>query len=382
MPQFSPKKRRKCRVWIGLNWTFNLAIDQGQHMKGSSGVKDSNQSRITRIVDMAEQHFGQRVERVTAPGGEGRSSVRLHFKGKDIIATLRPNFRRTHLEAFVLDRLAPHTSNTPRVLGVVGDILFQTDVGHRRLNQEIVHPGRKRQLDLAADAVAGIFRFQSAARQTDLVDVLPHLGANTVWVANVVNAVDALQPYSSGISSAFDRDAVAMAVACPGRQFVKWDCRSGNAAIGAGGQLSWFDFEYCGLRHGAEDFAWLIGDEAWPMAPDLMVDVMIDAFDPACGHEIADYLEYLSVYLTLHCVQRFKLIIKESQKWGWLSKENIRKYDDAGVHPAFAVQICKVGQYFSAQSRLTTALTQNFEGAVTVFEQILHDGTSLQRPDP
>jgi len=348
-------------------------------MKGISVAKDSNQSRINRIVETAEEHFGQSVDRVTAPGGEGRASFRLHFPDRDVIATLRPNFRRTHLEAFVLDRLAPHTDNIPKVLGVVGEIMFQSDVGHRRLNQEIALHNKAKQLDLAADAVAGIFRIQSAARKTDLAESMPHLGANDDWITNIVDAVDALQPYSRGISNSFDRNAVAAAVAYPGRQFVKWDCRSGNAAIGADGSMNWFDFEYSGLRHGAEDFAWLIGDEAWPIAPDQMVDVMIDAFDPDCGHDIADYLEYLSVYLTLHCVQRFKLIIKEAKKRGWLSKEKVRKYDDAGVHPEFAVQICKVGQYYSAQSRLTEPLTRNFEGAAKAFQQILRDGSSLKR---
>ena len=117
-------------------------------------AKDSNQDRINRIVEAAEKHFGQNVDRVTAPGGEGRSSFRLHFENRDVIATLRPNFRRTHLEAFVLDELAPHTSNIPKVLGVVGEIMFQSDVGLRRLNQEIARYNKAKQLDLAAEAVA------------------------------------------------------------------------------------------------------------------------------------------------------------------------------------------------------------------------------------
>lgn len=348
-------------------------------MRGIFVSKDSNQDRITRIAEAAEEYFGQRVVRVSAPGGEGRSSFRLHFADRDVIATLRPNFRRTHLEAYVLDRLAPYTNNIPKVLGVVGEIMFQTDVGHSRLNQEIVLHGKDKQLDLAAEAVAGIFRIQSAARMTDLAQTMPHLGANDDWIINLVDAVDALRPYSTGISNSFDRNAVANAMTYPGRQFVKWDCRSGNAAIDADGRMNWFDFEYSGLRHGAEDFSWLIGDEAWPLAPDLMADVIIDAFDPECGHEIGDYLEYLSVYVTLHCVQRFKLIIKEAQKRDWLSKEKVREYDDAGVHPEFAIQICKVGQYFSARSRLTTPLSLNFEEAKRTLSQILRDGTSLKR---
>ena len=61
--------------------------------------------RIDRIVASAERLFGQRVERVSAPGGSGRASFRVHLPDRMVIATLRTNFRRTHLEAFVLRRL-------------------------------------------------------------------------------------------------------------------------------------------------------------------------------------------------------------------------------------------------------------------------------------
>jgi hypothetical protein len=340
-------------------------------------TKDKD-DRLARIVASAENHFGREVRKVTAPGGEGRASFRLHFDDRDVIATLRPNFRRTHLEAFVLESLGAHCDDIPRCLGVDGEILFQSDVGRRRLNQDIVRHEPAARMDLAAQAVAGIFRFQAAARKTELGRMLPHLGANADWVANFVDAIEALQPYSGGIPAAFDRNAAGLAVARPGLQFVKWDCRSGNAAIGADNRLRWFDFEYSGMRHGAEDFAWLIGDEAWPIAPEDMVDVMIDAFDPHCGHDIAAYLEYLSVYLTFHSVQRFKLIVKEAKKRGWLSKERVRKYDDAGVHPEFAVQILKVGRYFSAQSRITAPLTANLDAAMRAFQDILRAGSSLK----
>jgi len=38
---------------------------------------------------------------------------------------------------------------------------------------------------------------------------------------------------------------------------------------------------------------------------------------------------------TFHCVQRLKLNTKEAKKRGWLSKERVRKYGDAVVHPEF-----------------------------------------------
>ena len=173
-----------------------------------------------------------------------------------------------------------------------------------------------------------------------------------------------------GIPKEFDFVAVAERMDQPGRQFLKWDCRAGNAAIGNDGFVRWFDFEYAGLRHGGEDFAWLIADETWPIAPDKMADVMIDTFDHGAGYDIADYLDYLSVYVTLHAVQRLKLIQKEVKKRGWLSKTRVIKYDDAGVHPDYARQLCRVGAYYAGQSKLTAPLARNFEAAGRAFRAI------------
>ncbi|MGR3617843.1 MAG: hypothetical protein ACU0BB_17640 [Paracoccaceae bacterium] len=341
-------------------------------------AKASNKERIRKIVKSAEAYFDEEVVKVTAPGGEGRDSYRLHFEERDMIATRRPNYRRTHLEAYVLESLGEHCSDLPRVLGVDDDILYQSDVGRRRLNVEIARCKPARQQELAVEAVTTIFRLHSAARKTDLHTMLPHLGSNRSWVRNLVSGVDALQPYSTGISNKFDRSGVGQFIAQPGRQFIKWDCRSGNAAIGADERLRWFDFEFAGLRHGAEDFAWLIGDEAWPLGPEQMEAIVVDAFDPECQHQIEDYMQYLSVYLSLHCVQRFKLIVKEAHKRGWLSKEKVRKYDDAGVHPEFAMHICNVGAYFADRSDLTRPLVENFEGAARSFKDILEGGSDLR----
>lgn len=321
-----------------------------------------------KIVAAAEKHFGSKVTGIDAPGGEGRASLLLSLAdGRETFATLRPNFRRTHLEAFVLSELGQHCDDLPQCLGVVGEVMFQSNVGDRRLNIEIAKVGGAKRQALAEDAVAAIFRIHRAARQTKMHEMLPHLGATPLWIDNFVGAIKFLDEMSGGISSQFDQNAVAERLSGHAGQFVKWDCRSGNAAIDPENRLRWFDFEYCGMRHGAEDLAWLIGDEAWPLRPDRMVDVIIDAYDPTCGYAIEDYLDYLSVYLTFHVVQRLKLITKEAQKRGWLSKTRIRKYDDAGVHPDFAVQICRVGAYYAAQSPLTACLAPNFEAAERGF---------------
>lgn len=323
--------------------------------------------RLAYIAAAARTVLGAEPQKISTPGGKSRSSLRLHYPDHTVIATLRANFRRTHLEAYVLEQLAPHCDDIPRVLGVHDDVLFQSDTGQTRLSTEIIEHGEADQLELAAEACAAIFRIQAAARQTSLHEMLPHLGANRDWIGNFVASVDALEPYSMGISKKFDFPAVASFVDRPGVQFLKWDCRAGNAAIGEDGFVRWFDFEYAGLRHGAEDFAWLIGDETWPIAPDKMADVMIEIFDPGCGYSISDYLEYLSAYTALHCVQRLQLIQKEVKSRGWLSQERVRRLDDAGVHPEFAAQLCRTGAYFAAQCRLTEPLSRNFEAASRAF---------------
>lgn len=334
-------------------------------------TNDSRQKRLARVTKAAEAHFGQPVRRVTAPGGNGRASYKIHFDDHTIFATLRPNFRRTHLEAHVLTRLAPHCDLIPRCLGVSGEVMFQSDVGGRRLNLEIVEREAGDRVDLSAEAVRAIFKVQEAGRKSGLQDMMPCLGNNEDWLDNLVDGVEALEPYGPGRPLALDKPALKSVLAQSGRQFVKWDCRSGNAAIGRDGILRWFDFEYAGLRHGAEDIAWLIGDEAWPVEPEQMLQVVRSEFDPGCGHDLESYLDYLSVYLTFHCAQRFKLIVKEARHRGWLSKKRIRKYDDAGVHPEFGAQICRVGAFFSARNPLTAPIAQSFEAVQRMFLSLI-----------
>lgn len=324
-------------------------------------------ARLARIIASAEAFFGEPVLHATAPGGAGRASLRLHFATREVIATLRPNFRRTHLEAFVLRALAAEGDDSPACLGVDGDILFQADVGQRRLNVEIAAADPGRQADLADQAVAAIFRLHAAGRRAGLEHHLPALGTHPAWIREMVGAARHLQRYSAAPLHPIDAEALCAALAVPPAQFVKWDCRAGNAAIGADQRLRWFDFEYAGLRHGAEDFAWLIGDEAWPLAPGLMADIVQANFDPACGHARAGWMAYLALYLTFHTLQRLMLIRHDAARHGWRPKALLRRKDDVGAHPDFAAHLCAVGAAFAARNRLTEALVPGFEAAEHVF---------------
>jgi hypothetical protein len=114
--------------------------------------------RKQRVIESAEKMFAQPVLAVHAPGGEGRASYRLTFENRTVIATLRPNFRRTHVEAFTLNALHPIC------LGVDGEILYQSDVGDKRLNIEIAQVDAARKTELAYEAVSSIFRIHAAGR--------------------------------------------------------------------------------------------------------------------------------------------------------------------------------------------------------------------------
>lgn len=336
--------------------------------------KPKNRARVQRIVASAEKLFSQTVVRVTAPGGESRASYRVHLPDRVVIATLRPNFRRTHLEAHVLERISAHSDLLPECLGVDGEILFQSDVGGRRLNLAIAEANAASQLDLAAQSVSSIFKIQAAARTAGLNTEVPHLGQNRAWIENLATGPKMLAEYSKGRVMDLDMNALCEALEQPGAQFVKWDCRSGNAALGADDRVRWFDFEYCGARHGAEDLAWLIGDEAWPISPQIMQQIVVDCFDPSCGHALESYLDYLALYITFHSAQRLGLIVKEAKKRGWLAKARVRQYDDAGVHPEFAAQICKVGCFFAERNALTAPIARDFEETQALFVNILREG--------
>jgi hypothetical protein len=206
-----------------------------------------------------------------------------------------------------------------------------------------------------------------------LHEFVPHLGQNQAWMENLVDGIGILDDFSEPLPKTLDKPKLCEKLASPGKQFVKWDCRSGNAAIGHDNKLRWFDCEYSGARHGAEDFAWLIGDEAWPLLPEEMEAIVSDCFDPGISDKINVYMDYLALYATFHAAQRLKLILSEVERRGWTSKSRVRKYDKAGAHPEFAAQICSVGRHFAQRNRETQPIARRFDDAVAYFVNKLAD---------
>lgn len=322
-------------------------------------------TRFRRVHAAAQSLFGDRLTHISTPGGSYRASYRVHLGDMTAIASCRHDFRRTRVEAFALRKLGAVCESMPRCLGLTDDVLFQSDAGKRRLNVAMFEADDAERQQVAIKAVEALFTIHRAARDAEMHTYMPPLGTSKQWVTRVVNAVRKLEKQGAKIGKGFNRFEVYDALAVAPRQFVKWDCRSGNAALDTAGKLRWFDFEYCGLRHGAEDFAWLIADESWPMAPQTMLDMVRDAFDPDIAQDRTAWLEYLSVYTVFHALQRLQLLQSEVAKRGWKSKRKVIARDDVGLHPEFAIQLCNVAMYFADRSRLTAPLLPMFEAVAT-----------------
>lgn len=335
-------------------------------------MSEIKNARISQIRNAVEGMLNERVLDIETPGGSARASCRIVLKDRTVIATKRPNFRRTHLEALVLKKLSPICSHVPEFLGLQGNILVQSDVGGHRLSQTIHAAKSAERLDLAADAVKSIFNIHIASR-TALADVkLPPLGMSDTWMSAFFDGAEILDDYSDGVSERINYVAIADVLRTPPQQFVKWDCRSGNAAVNRDKKMCWFDFEYCGMRHGAEDLAWLVADESWPVFPEDMFNIISDLLPNQAFGKKERYLNYLALYTTFHALQRLALVFSETNRRGWRSKERIIERDDVGRNPEFGANICIVGAYCADRSALTKPLVQPFLRAAQHFSNVLY----------
>lgn len=225
--------------------------------------------------------------------------------------------------------------------------------------------------DLADKAVAALFEVHKTARQVTMLSELPTLGATPDWVRAFVNASDKLTEKLNLEPVDLDKDALCAFIGTPAVQFVKWDCRAGNAAVDKDDKVRWFDFEYAGVRNGAEDFAWLFADENWPIAPEVMMRIIEDRFDGNYGRSWAEYKQYLEVYGALHSIKRIILIIRGAHRKGWVSAERALHYDDVGVNPTLGLRLCDVGIYLGQQNAISMPIARLLEAAKGVFEQTI-----------
>lgn len=331
---------------------------------------------VEALVAAAEGHFGRRVLRVRAPGGAARGALRIEFDVFSVIATRRDTAERTSHEASVLAALSAEMSCVPRPLGMSGDILFQSDLGGERLSQRVNAVASEERPALAFAAVRALFEIHAAARRAGLCASGRRIGGTRAWVAERVESAPRLAALLALPEPALDRAALLDTLGTPRRQFIKWDARAANAAVDETGAVGWFDFEYSGVRHGAEEFAWLIADECWPLPPEETARLIGEAFeDPELGWDA--YRAYLELYTVFHAAERLVEIIARAKRKGWRGEAEILRNDLMGRNPRLAMRLCAAGAWASARHPLT-------EPMVVLFERVrdaLQD-TLTRPPEP
>jgi hypothetical protein len=320
----------------------------------------------SELADLCGGVFGERVERITAPGGQSRQSIRIHLETRSVIATQRPNPGRAMLEWQILKALHRGGAPVPEVLAREGNIIFQEDLGSDRLSAAMQRADRQQRSAIAGRAVDSLFQIRRVARSGELEKFVPRLGATDIWVRAFVGGPAEVSAAFGFAPPQFDENAACANLNVPARVFVKWDARPGNAMVTASGDVRWFDWEHCGRRQGMEDFAWLMGDEFWPVEPGVMIPMIRQQLAQTGRMHFADrQIAYLQLYTVLHIVQRLRLILRRVVRTGWMDAARALKYDDVGVVPDLAQRLCLRGRTLAGSTPACASLEAWFEACST-----------------
>lgn len=345
---------------------------------GASGKQGSESGRGTDlgakrpapadIARLAQAIFAEPVDRITAPGGKGRESLRVHLRSGNVIATWRPEPARRRMEIAVLRGLSKHGAPVPRFLGESEGVFFQQDLGSRRFSAELVRREGGALDDLVIRAFASILQIQQAAVSSGLLDRVPKLGISPRWIEAALHGPIAFSEENGLDAPRLDMDRLAADFASSAPRFIKWDARPGNASIDAQGRVCWFDWEHCGRREGVEDFGWMAADEFWPLPPARSLALLERAAGQA-GDGAASALldgaafDHLALFATFHSVQRLRLIRDRAGRRGWIDEADARRHDKIGAAPALVDRLCAHGADWAAILPATRALSPWFEKA-------------------
>lgn len=324
-----------------------------------------------------EQYFGKPVQKLTAPGGRGRTSFRAYFRdGSTLIVSQRQTRNQHDIESHSLETLSPRTDAVPGFLGSTDKLLFQADVGQQRLNHVIHSCPADQRPALARQAVAALLDIHRAANQAGLAATLPR---KLEPARNLNTLVKVVRDLSTGLStdtSSFHRRALHPWFHDQPTQFIKWDCRAGNAALDLNGTLRWFDFEAARVAHGPEDLAWLIADETWPLSLEQMLEIVRDELQPENAADPTAYMAYLEQFTALHALRRIQIIIREANKHGWMPRRKYLKYDMVGVDPRLGRRLSAMGDTLAARHDALQPLRPLFRATDRLFQMALDEGKS------
>ncbi len=326
------------------------------------------------LVALIETFFGERVTQISRPGGPRRAVYRVWLGARTIIAGYRRDTRVAETERLVQRRLAPICDRVPVFLGSRDGFVFQSDAGADRLNRRINLARGAARLALARQAVQSLIEIQQAAGATDLPRRMRPIDMTPDWCAHFATGPARLAAMTGMGAPDYDAGAVQARITPDVLRFTKSDCRSGNGALDTQGRLRWFDFELSGLRHGAEDMAWLAADEIWPVTMPEMHAIVAETAAARAPGGSDDYMDMFEVYTALQISRRLRLILTEARSGGWVPQRRSVKYDYVGADPKLGARLADKGAWLAARNPMSAPWVAVFEHTARVFRNVLSVG--------
>lgn len=220
------------------------------------------------LVALCRALFRREPERVEpfrqGPGGAARGTHRVVLGERVVYATRRQNEEVTAREAHLLRTLYEHGAPVPRVAAFENEWLIVESAGYAPLSETFARQAPVEATVVLRRAIESLEALHAAGRTARLAEVVPSYAHGEETARHLLHVLEAVGTLQGVRLPEFDGPAVAAHLAKPGRDFIKWDTRPANAALGEDGVVRWFDWQHANLRHRADDLVWLLCDEFVP----------------------------------------------------------------------------------------------------------------------
>lgn len=315
---------------------------------------------------------GQKVDRITFPGGKSRKSFRLTFTdGTSAIATRRRSDSRREREIDVMSTLSARQAPVPRVLGVQGDLMLQEDLGKTRLSEKLhAMSGDTAAITEALDqAIEAMAQIHEIAAEAGLSTRVPLIGAEPDWIDGLINCPREIEAALGLNIPTYSIESLQHLLRVREPSFVKWDSRPGNALL-RDGKAYWFDWEDSGARNALDDLVWLMCDEFVTFKPEMHEELLrrhMPRF--ACAFDTPDEaLDYFAAMAVFHTVVRLSLIVRYKNDGDWWSMSRCLEGDKVGVTLRCTRRLVWRGAFWADRLSFTRPLVAWFRDLEAHFE--------------
>ena len=318
---------------------------------------------VESLVARISEVMGRVPLKITRPGGPSRPVYRAYFDDTSVIVSAREDDGLVQKERMILHRIGKTCPSVPRLLAYEHGLMFTSDGGVQRLPVHLHSLAKQERLPILLKAMAALSQVQNAANEVDWSGVLDGIGTNRDWIRHFVRGPQRMGKLLRLTTPDYDVDALCQRLEIKEPKFVKWDARAANAAIGDTGEVTWFDYEHSGLRHGIEDYAWLIADETLPLRLPDCYDAIADQIES----NMAGALGLFDIFTCLQASFRLRVILSEVEKKSWTARKDILAQDWVGADPHMAENLARNGAFLAGRHNLTLPLVDLFEHTADRF---------------